>query len=164
MKNIDWYFTTYFRMHLFLPLINKGISSVSKHELIIIILSLFGILFIWKDLIIDESISKDNNTWERSVLTFLSYYILGSYIGQFIINTNKNRNIFSYIILISLFVSTSYTTYYLRYNNITISNKALIILKKLFHNSCRSIAMVLETISLILKLFHILAHLLFLLI
>ena len=142
-------------MYLFLPLVNKGITSVTKNELIIINLSLFGILFIWKDLTQDESeLRKNNVIWEKSVITLLSFYILGAYIGKFVINKHQNRNIFYYIfyyiILISLFVSASYTTYYLRFNNITISNKALILLKKVFHNSCNSIPMVLETISLTL--------------
>ena len=73
-----WYFSTYFGMYLFLPLINKGLSLVDKSELRIIILSLFGILFIWKDIM-----SKDPQNFcsERSFTTLSIYFILGAYIG-----------------------------------------------------------------------------------
>ena len=140
-------------MYLFLPLINKGVSSVTKSELMIIILSLFGILFIWKDLMQDEKeFYKNNSFWEKSVLSILSYYILGCYIGKYIIdkNTNLNRNIFYYIVLILLFASASFTTFYLRFIKKSISIKALILIRKVFHNSCNSIGMVLETISITL--------------
>ena len=144
-----WYITTYFRMYLFLPLINKNISSITKSELFIINLSIFGILFIWRDLMQDES-EVNNKFYQRSALTLLSYYILGSYIGKFVINKNQNRNIFYYLTLISLYALVSYSTYYLRYSGVTISNKALLLLKKLFHDNINSIAMIIETISITL--------------
>lgn len=49
-----WYFTMYFGLYLFLPLINKGLSLVNKSELKIIILSIIGILIIWRDFILNR--------------------------------------------------------------------------------------------------------------
>jgi hypothetical protein len=44
-----WYFKAYFVMYLFLPVINRGISVLSKFELKLVILSTLGILVFWRD-------------------------------------------------------------------------------------------------------------------
>ena len=44
-----WYFTEYFGMYFFLPLINNGIANISEGDLKIVILSLLGIFIFWKD-------------------------------------------------------------------------------------------------------------------
>lgn len=46
MRGDYWYFSTYFGMYLFLPLINKGLSLVDKVELTIVLISMIGIFFI----------------------------------------------------------------------------------------------------------------------
>ena len=80
-----WYFSSYFGMHLFLPVINKGIAYLSKYEFTLIIISTLGIFSFWKDY---------NNPSEdvfflingRSITWFLALYLVGAYIGKYRIN------------------------------------------------------------------------------
>jgi surface polysaccharide O-acyltransferase-like enzyme len=44
-----WYFSEYFGMYLFLPVINKGIESLNKNELKLVVMSILGIFVIWRD-------------------------------------------------------------------------------------------------------------------
>ena len=153
ISNHYWYFTSYFKMYLFLPLINKGLNYIDKAELIIIILSLYGILFIWKDL---KSKERGNFCNDTSVKTLLSYYLLGAYIGKFVLNQNKDskriiniiKNIIYYLILIYIFIKSSNITYDSTFYEG--NNKYKLILKKLFYNTSNSMAMVLQSLSLCL--------------
>ena len=153
ISNHYWYFTSYFKMYLFLPLINKGLNSIDKTELKIIILSLYGILFIWKDL---KSKERDKFCRDQSVKTLLSYYLLGAYIGKFVLDKNKDKNkiikiiknLIYYIILIFIFIKSSNIVYYSTFYEG--NDKYKLILKKLFYNSSNSIGMVLLSLSLIL--------------
>jgi surface polysaccharide O-acyltransferase-like enzyme len=112
MRGDYWYFSTYFGMYLFLPLINKGLSLVDKSELRIIILSMYGILFIWKDIM-----SKDPQKFcpDTSFTTFSMYFIFGAYIGKYFLNSKNNKNIFYYLFLMIVYYSFSYITYYLMF-------------------------------------------------
>jgi hypothetical protein len=91
ITNDYWYFSTYFKMYLFLPLINKGISLIYKSELIIIILSMIGILFIWKDLMSRNPNKFCSNT---STKTLLVYFIIGAYFGKYNLNDKKIKVFF----------------------------------------------------------------------
>ena len=44
-----WYFTEYFCIYIFLPVINKRIESLTKNELKLVVLSILGIFLIWRD-------------------------------------------------------------------------------------------------------------------
>ena len=155
-----WYFTTYFKMYLFLPLINKGLSLIDKYELRIIIASLFGILFIWKDLKCKE---RDRFCSDTSAKTLLVYYLIGAYIGKYVINKKEKiikkinikmriiniiKNIAFYLILIIIIISSNYITYY---SNFYYGNsKFRLMIKKIFYNTSNSFAMVLNSICLFL--------------
>ena len=153
LSNHYWYFTSYFKMYLFLPIINKGLNYIDKTELIIIILSLYGILFIWKDL---KSKERGNFCKDTSAKTLLCYYLLGAYIGKFVLNQNKDskriiniiKNIIYYLILIYIFIKSSNITYDSTFYEG--NNKYKLILKKLFYNTSNSMAMVLQSLSLCL--------------
>ena len=145
ISNSYWYFSTYFGMYLFLSIINKGLSLVDKTELRIIILSLFGILFIWKDIM-----SKDPQNFcsDTSFTTLAIYFIFGAYIGKYRLKCQKNKNIFFYLFLIVIFYFSSYITYYLHcYEG---NNKWSLLFKKILYNRSNSIAMVLQSTSIIL--------------
>ena len=145
MRGDYWYFSTYFGMYLFLPLINKGLSLVDKSELRIIILSLFGILFIWKDIM-----SKDPQKFcpDTSFTTLSMYFILGAYIGKFNLKFKKYKSIFYYSFLMMIFLSSSYITYYLMFYKG--NSRWKLLFKTIFYNRSNSIAMVLQSTSLIL--------------
>jgi hypothetical protein len=131
--------------YLFLPIINKGLFLIYKGELGIIILSMIGILFIWKDLM---SQNPSQFCSCRSAKTLLVYFIIGAYIGKYYLNDKKNKKIFYYFFLMIIFTFNSYISYYLMiYEGI---NKFKLILKKIFYNGTNSIAMILQSISIIL--------------
>ena len=44
-----WYFTTYFGMYLFLPVINKGIAYLTKYEFRLIVITTLFIFVFWRD-------------------------------------------------------------------------------------------------------------------
>ena len=143
-----WYFTTYFTMYLFLPLINKGLTLIDKTELTIILISVVGVFFIWRDLILIKPHQFCN---DRSITTLLIFFLIGAYIGKYIINGNqtvkKNKNILYYIVWIILFISSSYLTYYSQlYNG---NNKFRLILKKLFYSLCYSVGIMIESLSIL---------------
>ena len=143
-----WYITTYFGMYLFLPLINKGLSIINKSELKIIVLSLIGIFIIWRDFI---RFKKDPFLFSSgySVLGLLMFYIIGAYLGKYIII--KNTNLFFHIIYLIIYISSSYLCYYLSfYNGIKAKLIIIIKLKQLFSLRINSIAMIIQGISLTL--------------
>ena len=77
-----WYFTTYFGLYLFLPVINKGIAQLSKYELRLVVMSTLGIFVLWKDY---KNMKPDifhlNNG--LSIIWFLIFYLTGAYIGKY---------------------------------------------------------------------------------
>jgi hypothetical protein len=75
-----WYFTKYFGMYLFLPLINKGITSLTNSELRIVDISLIMVYVVFKDMINpNEDIYLMNEG--KSVIWFIIYYLTGAYLG-----------------------------------------------------------------------------------
>ena len=84
-------------MYLFIPLINKGLSIVNKKELKTIVVSIFSIFIILKDFIIIKNDPFKLNSG-YSVLNLIMFYILGAYLGKYIIKGNKNKSIFYYLI------------------------------------------------------------------
>lgn len=142
-----WYISSYFGMYLFLPVINKGISILSKLEHKIIIFSLIYIFTVWKDYF---SPNNDpfllNNGY--SPIGLLIYYIIGSYLGKYIII--KNSNIMINFIYLILYVFSSYLCYYFScYNKINV-NVIIIKLKNVFTLRINSIPMYIQGISLTL--------------
>ena len=77
-----WYFTTYFAMYLFLPVLNKGIEYLSKYEFRFVVMSLLCILVFWKDY---KNPYNDVYLMFKgySLIWFLIYYLTGAYIGKY---------------------------------------------------------------------------------
>ena len=77
-----WYFTKYFGMYLYLPVINKGITYLTKSELRNVFMSLIFIYIIEKDIMAprgDPFIICNGN----SVGWLLICFIIGAYFGKF---------------------------------------------------------------------------------
>ena len=94
-----WYFTQYFGMFLFLPIINKGIASLTKYEHKLIVISTLGIFTFWRHY---KNPKKDIFYLNRgySSLWFITFFITGSYIGKYNINySGKKRYFFCFICL-----------------------------------------------------------------
>ena len=83
-------------MYLFLPIVNKGLSIISKEELLMVIISFLGIFIIWKDFI-NEFWDPFKLWYGYSLAGLLLFFITGAYFHKYIIKPNQNRNIFYYI-------------------------------------------------------------------
>ena len=143
-----WYFTAYFGMYLFLPLINKGLSIVNKKELKIIILSILLVFIILKDYILPD---KDPFRFSSgySPIGLLLLYVIGAYLGKYVISLNRSS--FWFVFYILIYFCSSYLTYYLKYyKGKRAYLKIIIKLKQLFLVRINSIAMILQGVSLIL--------------
>ena len=85
--NLYWYFSTYFGMYLFLPVINKGIAQLSRYEFTLVVMSTIGILVLWKDYK-----NKKSDVFHLiggySVIWFLIFYLTGAYIGKYRVDYN----------------------------------------------------------------------------
>ena len=102
-----WYFTAYFGMYLFLPLINKGISNITKNEFRLIIITTLGIFIFWKDF---------KNPYEDvfkmreglSMIWLLTYYLTGAYIGKYPIYFSGIKKFIFYMICFFIYLFPSY--------------------------------------------------------
>ena len=143
-----WYFTEYFGMYLFLPLINNGITNINKGDLKLFILSLIGIFIFWKDFMNNGDPFKMANGY--SVLWLLIFYITGTYFGKFKINVNGNK-LFFCLICIIVFSGSTLLCFFLpfykgKYNTLTI----IIKIRQIFSLRINSFPMILQSISLTL--------------
>ena len=143
-----WYFTSYFGMYLFLPLINKGLSNINKSELKIIVLSLIGIFIIWRDFINSKGDPFQLNSG-YSVIGLLIFYIIGAYLGKYIII--KKTNIIINIIYLIIYICSSYLCYCFYFYKENKTKLIIIIkLKQIFSLRINSISMIIQGISLTL--------------
>jgi len=156
--NKYWYFTKYFGMYLFLPIINKGIEYLTKSELKILVLSLYGII-IWryyKNIIVDVFCIRSGN----SVIWFVILYITGGFIGKYNIIYNGIKKFTICLIYLIIFVSTTLISYYLpRYNlydiKINYIKRIIILIKCFVDKKYDSIPKIFQSISITLFLIQI---------
>ena len=113
--NRRWYFTSYFGMYLFLPLINSGVSILSQYELLLVVISTLGIFIFWKDYNkIDRDVFGMNNG--NTPFFLLTLYITGVYIGKYRKDYTGFKKFIYCLICASLYLIFSYA-YYKDYNN-----------------------------------------------
>lgn len=149
-----WYFTKYFGMYFFLPLINKGIASLTKSELRNISICLILVYVVMKDVINPKiDIYTMNNGY--SVLWFQIYYITGAYLGKYKNEYNGTKKIvFCIIYLFVFYYSTilcfNISDYSLDNSKGYFKTKIMIILKRLFVLRISSLPMILQSISIVL--------------
>jgi len=112
-----WYFTAYFGMYLFLPVINKGISFLSKSELKSVVISTLGIFAFWKDF---KNPKKDvfNMKSGSSTIWLLTFYLTGAYIGKYrVVYFGLKKYIFCFICFF-IYLSSSYLYIKIKIDNI----------------------------------------------
>jgi hypothetical protein len=146
-------------MYLFLPIINKGISSLTKNEHKLLIFSFYGIYIIWNDFM-----KKNRNAFGLnngySIIWFNISYITGAYIGKYKNNYIGKRKLISFPILLSIYVLSSLICYKLIYYEVDslknkLMKKILIKFKQLFILRINSIPMILQSLSIILLVINI---------
>ena len=154
-----WYFTRYFGMYLFLPVINKGISLLTKVEFKLLIISIIGIFSFWKDY---KTPGKDPFKMDRgyTIIWFLCLFLTGAYIGKYRTNySGIKKFIYCFICLfIYGFVTFLYNKIInneLNFREGYLRKKIIIILKNLLNININSILKVAQSISIILFVLQI---------
>ena len=109
-----WYFTAYFGMYLFLPIINKGISCLTKSELRFVVISTIGLFVFWRHFK-NPKIDVFNINEGHSMIWLLTYYITGAYIGKYQVNyLGLKKYIFCFLCIL-IYIFSSYL--YIKANN-----------------------------------------------
>jgi len=129
----SWYITAYFSLYLFIPLLNLGINYLNRkiyRNLIIFFILFFSFYYIIGFIL---NVNKDfiflNDGYSSHWLIIL--YIIGGYLGKYIIINKKNINsiyiiIYLFIYLLSAFISSELFFILIKMNSY-ISNKQLLI-------------------------------------
>ena len=102
-----WYFTAYFGMYLYLPVINKGISYLTKFEFKLVVMSTLGIFVLWKDL---KNPNRDvfDLRAGNSMIWLLTYYLTGAYIGKYNIDYTGTKKYLFYFLCLFIYFFTIY--------------------------------------------------------
>jgi surface polysaccharide O-acyltransferase-like enzyme len=151
-----WYFTKYFGMYLFLPVINKGIEGLTRSELRIVVISIIFIFIVLKD-ILNPKHDIFVLFGGYSVMWFLIYYLTGAYFGKFKIDFKGIKKIFLCIKCVFVFYLSTYLCFY--FSNSSLDNSkshfkmnSIKILRHLFVLRINSVPMILQSISITLLL------------
>jgi len=95
-----WYFTAYFTMYFFFPLINEGITQIKKKKMTHFIINLFLIFSFLNEIRKYSKRFKSIDIFNLkngfSYIWLLILYLFGGYLGKFKIDINKRRNTFYY--------------------------------------------------------------------
>ena len=102
-----WYFTAYFGMYLYLPVINKGISYLTKSEFKLVVMSTLGIFVLWRDY---KNPNRDvfDLREGNSMIWLLTYYLTGAYIGKYNTNYTGYKKYFFYFLCLFIYFFPSY--------------------------------------------------------
>ncbi len=73
-----WYFTAYFALFMFLPLLNSAINKLSQKQLGAVVISLFVTFTVLQTLPGKDVFGVSSNAWWLMIL-----YIIGGYIGKY---------------------------------------------------------------------------------
>ena len=154
-----WYFTKYFGMYLFLPVINKGIVYLTKSELRNVLMSLIFIYIIERD-IMNPRGDPFTMFSGYSVVWFLICFIIGVYFGKFKNNFHGFKKFIFCILLLIVFYFSAYFCYNISFypmQNIKgyYKTKIMIYLKKIFIKKINSVPIILQSISVLLFLTQI---------
>ena len=146
-----WYFSEYFGMYLFLPIINNGISILNKSQLKILVISTHFI-FILLHYYINSTYDTFRMGNGRSVLWLLTFYLVGAYLGKYKIKYTGIKRIILCIICIFVYISSTLLCF-----NFTVdpslfqkffkNPKIILLFSRLFVMRLNSVPMILQAIS-----------------
>ena len=149
--DLYWYFTQYFGMYLFLPVINNGIAQLSKYELRLVVMSTLGIFVLWKDY---KNKRPDifHLNGGKSILWFLTFYLTGAYIGKYRVDYSGFKRYFYCLIIAAIFIITSYLYFKIHIRELffLIWNKKIeipIIIVQMFSESLNSVLKIIQSIT-----------------
>ena len=160
-----WYFTAYFGMYLFLPVINKGISCLTKNEFKFVILSTLAIFVFWRDL---KNSNRDifNMKSGNSMIWFLTFYLTGVYIGKYRVDYYGIKKAFFCFVMLMLYLFVSYlyiqiNIYQINLGDGFIQKQLLSILRKILTRRFDSFLKITQSITSLLFCLQIQFHKIF---
>ena len=146
-----WYFSAYFGMYLFLPVINLGISIMSKNDFRFMIITLLFIFVFWRDI---KNPNEDVFDMKSgfSMIWLLTYFIIGAYIGKYRTIFNGIKKYSFCLICLLLNLLSSFLYFFVHYNKLILGNKyyqreILSFLKSILTERYDSILKVIQSIS-----------------
>lgn len=108
-----WYVSAYFCMYPFLPIINHGINDINRdllRNVVIILVSIYSIY----DMIVTVMMKKNNYHFLNSGYTplwLIILYIIGGYLGKYLISKVKVTKITNHIFWILIYLCSSFFSY-----------------------------------------------------
>ena len=105
----QWYFNAYFSMYLFLPFLNIGINNLNRKVYKNIVFSLIGFFSFYN--IIAVLFNKKNYNFlinGYSTLWLIILYIIGGYLGKYIIKGKINSDMKYFFIFIFIYLGSSF--------------------------------------------------------
>lgn len=154
-----WYFTAYFGMYLIIPVINKGISILTKNELRLVVISTLSLFVFWRDFKnpkIDIFFLNKGN----SMIWLLIYYLTGAYIGKYRVEYTGIKkyiycSIYFFIYLFSIYLFYKVDNDELYLGNSNFEKKIQSFLKQIITTRLDSILKVIQSICVCLFFLHI---------
>ena len=149
-----WYFSCYFGMYLFLPVINKGIAYLTKTELRNAFITLIVIYIIVKNIVYPEG-DPFRMFGGYSSIWLLICFIMGAYFGKFKHNYHGFKKLIFCFLYLNIFIYSTYFCYNIAFypmQNVSgyYRTKFMIYLKQIFVGKISSIPMILQSISVLL--------------
>ena len=148
-----WYFTAYFGMKLFTPVINKGIAYLTKKEFRLVVLSTLVIIIFWRDFKNPkEDIFKINRG--MSMVWHIIYYLTGAYIGKYHVDYSGIKKYIYCLICIFTYAIPSYLYFKISQNEFSLGkNRYQIeienIIKRMLNDRLDSFLRIVQSISVI---------------
>ena len=149
-----WYFTIYFGMYLFLPVINKGISLLTKAEFKLLIASFIGIFSFWENY---KGNRRDPFKINRgySIVWFFCLYLTGAYMGKYRPNYKGIKKFIFCIICLLIYGFATFLYYKMINNELNfgegfLGSKIKVILNQIFNLNLNSVLKVAQSIPICL--------------
>ena len=154
-----WYFTSYFGMYLFLPVVNKGISNITKYELKFVVITTLGIFVLWRDFK-NKYYDVFNINKGYSMIWLLILYLTGAYIGKYWVYYYGKQKFFFCFKCLFIYLFSTYLFTKVNLNEFNIGkgyfqNNLLLLLKKIFSARFDSFLKVTQSITLCLFFFQL---------
>ncbi len=89
-----WYFTSYFALFLFLPLLNMAINRMTRNQFGAVVLALVAVFSGWQTLLCKEIFGTSSNAWWLMIL-----YLIGGYIGKYGLCKKRGKGFFFLVYL-----------------------------------------------------------------
>ena len=119
--NKYWYFTAYFGISIFLPIVNKGISIISRFQFTLVVIGSIGLFVIWRD-IQNPQVDVFKMNYGMSFSWVFTLYFTGAYIGKYNAVYKGFKKYIFCIICAFIFLYSNYLYYKVLNNELDLGN------------------------------------------